>query len=140
MLQLLAVGVTDILEFDFMDPPSEESLVRALEQLFLIGALKNDTTTENGLTLTPLGKRLAHFPLEPILAKAILKAQEYSSTGEVLTIVSMLSVDSVLYTPQNKREEALTVRKKFLSPDGDHVTLLNIYRAYKGAKGNKVCT
>ena len=38
-----------------------------------------------------------------------------------------------------QREEALEIRKKFLSHEGDHVTLLNIYRAYKAAKGNKVC-
>ncbi len=37
-----------------------------------------------------------------------------------------------------QREAALEVRKKFVSHEGDHITLLNIYRAYKAAKGNKV--
>ena len=122
-----------------MDPPSEDSLVRALEQLLHIGALEERATVEDGLSLSPLGTKLAHFPLEPTFTKAIIKAQEFGCTGEVLTVVSMLSVDSVLFTPQNKREEALSARRKFLSDDGDHMTLLNIYRAYKGAKGNKVC-
>ena len=138
VLQLLAIGITNIREFDFMDPPSEDSLVQALEQLFYIGALEKFDIEDDGLILTPLGKKLAHFPLEPVFAKAIIKAQECSCTHEVLTVVAMLSVDSILFTPPNKREEALSARRKFLSDDGDHMTLLNIYRAYKGVKGNKV--
>lgn len=57
---------------------------------------------------------------------------------DVLTVVAMLSVDSALYTPQDQQERALAVRQKFNSPDGDHITKLNIYRAYKAVKGNKV--
>ena len=139
VLQLVAIGVTNILEFDYMDSPSEESLVRALEHLIHIGALENRVKEDDSLILSPLGKKLSYFPLEPRFAKAIISAQEYRCTHEVLTVVSMLSVDSVLYTPSNKREEALAARKKFLSADGDHMTLLSIYRAYKGVKGNKVC-
>ena len=139
VLQLVAIGVTNILEFDYMDPPSGESLVQALEHLVHIGALEKRVKEDESLVLSPLGKKLSHFPLEPSFAKAIVSAQEYRCTHEVLTVVSMLSVDSVLYTPSNKREEAAVARKKFLSADGDHMTLLSIYRAYKGVKGNKVC-
>ena len=53
-------------------------------------------------------------------------------------MVAMLSVDSALYTPQDQQERALAARQKFSSPDGDHITKLNIYRAYKAVKGNKV--
>lgn len=136
VLQLLALGITNILEFDFMDPPSEESLVKALEQLYLLGAV--DKSSNEELRLTPLGKRMAHFPLEPTLSKAIIVSNEQGCTEEVVTIVSMLSVDSVLFTPRDKQDEALSARKKFVSSDGDHITLLQIYRAYKSAKGNKV--
>ena len=120
-----------------MDPPCEESLVRALEQLYILGAVeKNDK--DDKLKLTPLGQKMAHFPLEPSLAKAIVKSEECGCGVEVLSVVSMLSVDSVLFTPHDKREKVLATRKKFVSSDGDHITLLNIYRAYKSAKGNKV--
>ena len=54
-----------------MDPPSKDSLVDALEQLYLLGAVQQD----GGLQLTPLGKQMAHFPLEPHLSKAILASQ-----------------------------------------------------------------
>ncbi len=71
VLQLLAMGVRDILGFDFMDAPSEEALVRALEQLYLLGAVEMG----EGAELTALGRKIAHFPLDPHLAKAIIVSQ-----------------------------------------------------------------
>lgn len=169
-LQLLALGVTNILKFDFIAPPPKDSLLRAVEQLYLLGAVEemekasekgrgDDTESEKdpvrgkgqddaskqeeeeedfSLQLTSLGHRLAHFPLEPTLANAILSSQELGCSHEVISVVSMLSVDSVTYSPRNKKEAVNAAHRKFISEDGDHVTLLNIYRAYKNNKGNKV--
>lgn len=72
ILELLAMGVTDLLTFDFMSAPSEEGLVSALEQLCQLGAVVG--RGGGGVRLTELGKRMAYFPLEPGLAKAILLA------------------------------------------------------------------
>ena len=41
VLQLLAMGITDVLNFDFMDKPSPEALNSAVEQLHLLGAIAN---------------------------------------------------------------------------------------------------
>lgn len=64
--------------------------------------------------------------------------QEYGCSEEVVTVVALLSVDSVLYTPADQRERALAAREKFTCSEGDHLTLLNIHRGYKSARGNKV--
>lgn len=133
VLQLLALGISDIINFDFMDKPSTESLISAVHQLHSLGAV----TKEECIKLTPLGKQMVSFPLDPRLSKTILIAKDNHCLEEVLSVVSMLSVDSVLYTPHSKREEALETRKKFISSDGDHITFLNIYKAYKSVKGNK---
>ena len=165
-LQLLALGVKNILTFDFMSPPPEDSLLRAVEELYLLGAVeKEDRKKENittlmdnnnrenkkreeerkkeeeedySLQLTPLGEKLSCFPLEPILARAIVSSEAADCSHEMLSVVAMLSVDSVIFSPHNKKEEVAAAHKKFLSCDGDHVTLLNIYRGYKHVKGNKV--
>lgn len=63
---------------------------------------------------------------------------KFHCTEEILTIVSLLSVDSVLHNPPSRREEVQGVRKKFISSEGDHMTLLNIYRTFKNLGGNKV--
>ncbi|KAL6463820.1 hypothetical protein MHYP_G00282110 [Metynnis hypsauchen] len=134
ILQLLALGVPDVLNFDFMSKPSPESMRMAVEQLDLLGAVERK---DDQVCLTPLGKKMACFPLEPRFAKTILISPEFSCSEEVLTIVSLLSVDSVLYNPPARRDEVLAVRKKFISSEGDHMTLLNIYRAFKKVSGNK---
>ena len=72
VLELLAMGVSDLLTFDFMSAPSEEGLVVALEQLCHLGAVEGGEG--EGVRLTELGRRMARFPLEPGLAKAILLA------------------------------------------------------------------
>ena len=48
-LTMKAMGINDLLNFDFMDPPPPQTLVSALEQLYNLGALD-----EEGL-LTRLG-------------------------------------------------------------------------------------
>jgi hypothetical protein len=70
--------------------------------------------------------------------QTILLSSKFHCTEEILTIVSLLSVDSVLYNPPARRDEVQSVRKKFISSEGDHITLLNIYRTFKNIGGNKV--
>ncbi|XP_071950560.1 ATP-dependent RNA helicase DHX33-like [Antedon mediterranea] len=133
VLHLLTLNIRDVLHFDFLDPPSQENLIDALNQLELLGAIYQRNNNE----LTSVGKQMSVFPLEPRLAKILISSRQYSCLEEVLTIVSMLSVESILVTPNNKREEAHAARKKFLSSEGDHMTYLNIFRAYRGVHGNK---
>ncbi|XP_029784521.1 ATP-dependent RNA helicase DHX33 isoform X1 [Suricata suricatta] len=134
MLQLLAMKVPNVLTFDFMSKPSPEHVQAAVGQLELLGGLER---RDDQLTLTPLGRKMAAFPLEPRFAKAILLSPKFHCTEEMLTIISLLSVDSVLYNPPSRRDEVQAVRRKFMSSEGDHVTLLNVYRAFRNANGNK---
>lgn len=73
-----------------------------------------------------------------VSVQAILLSPQFHCAEEILTIVSLLSVDSVLHNPPAQRDEVQAVRKKFISSEGDHLTLLNVYRAYKSVNGHKV--
>ena len=86
--------------------------------------------------LTGKGKKLSAFPLDPSLACCILSAHEHGCIEEVITIVALLSVDSIIYSPPHLREKSKKAYEKFKSCEGDHVSLLLFYRAYKQAKGN----
>ncbi|XP_013403823.1 putative ATP-dependent RNA helicase DHX33 [Lingula anatina] len=133
ILQLLALGISDIVHFDFMDKPRPEAILAALDQLVLLGAVEKQEKVQ----LTLLGRQLAAFPLDPRLSRVLLGAKEFDCLEEMLTVVSLLSVESVFHTPYNKRDTAHAARQKFISSEGDHLTLLNVYRAYKGVKGDK---
>ncbi|KAM4544930.1 ATP-dependent RNA helicase DHX33 [Odontesthes bonariensis] len=134
MLQLMALGIPDVMNFDFMSKPSPEAVRSAVDHLELLGAVERK---DGQVLLTTLGKKMASFPLEPRYAKTILLSPDFSCSEEVLSIVSLLSVDTVLYNPPARREEVLTARRKFTTSEGDHMTLLNIYRAFKKVSGNK---
>ena len=41
VLLLKSLGISDFVHFDFMDPPPAESLIKALEQLYALGALND---------------------------------------------------------------------------------------------------
>ncbi|KAJ1526803.1 hypothetical protein ONE63_008374 [Megalurothrips usitatus] len=128
VLQLKTMGINDLLHFDFMDAPPVESLIMALEQLHSLSALDSE-----GL-LTRLGRRMAEFPLEPNLSKMLIMSVHLQCSDEVLTIVSMLSVQNVFYRPKDKQALADQKKAKFNQAEGDHLTLLSVYNSWKNNK------
>lgn len=128
VLQLKTMGINDLLHFDFMDAPPVESLVMALEQLHSLSALDNE-----GL-LTRLGRRMAEFPLEPNLSKMLIMSVALQCSDEILTIVSMLSVQNVFYRPKDKQALADQKKAKFNQIEGDHLTILAVYNSWKNNK------
>ena len=126
ILLLKSLGINDLLDFDFMDPPPTDTIVRAVEQLYALGALNNVGD------LTKVGRQMAEFPTDPMLAKSILAADKYGCVEEVLSIISMLGEASALfYRPKDKKIHADSARARFTVKDGgDHLTLLNIWNQW----------
>jgi len=91
------MGINDLINFEFMDPPPVQTLVSALETLYNLEALDDE-----GL-LTKIGRLMAEFPLEPQLSKMMLTAVDLGCSEEIITIVSMLSVQNVFYRPREKQ-------------------------------------
>ena len=78
----------------------------------------------------------------------LIVSPEFKCSNEMLTIVSMLSGDkfhllpfilvdhhfdtvpNVWLRPNNKRREADAAKALLTVPDGDHLTLLNVYNNY----------
>ncbi|RMZ79375.1 hypothetical protein DV738_g3348, partial [Chaetothyriales sp. CBS 135597] len=126
LLLLKSLGVKDLLDFDFMDPPPQDTITTSLFDLWALGAL--DHVGE----LTPIGRTMTAFPMDPSLAKMLItSATEYGCSEEMLTIVSMLSVPSVFYRPKERQEESDAAREKFFVPESDHLTLLHVYTQWK---------
>ncbi|KAF8554533.1 P-loop containing nucleoside triphosphate hydrolase protein [Imleria badia] len=125
VLLLKSLGVKNLLEFDFMDPPPQANIINSMYQLWVLGAL------DNVGDLTPVGRKMSDFPMEPSMAKMLIASVDYKCSGEMLTIVSMLSVPSVFYRPKERMEEADAAREKFNVPESDHLTLLNVFNQWK---------
>jgi ATP-dependent RNA helicase DHX8/PRP22 len=128
VLTLKRMGVNNICTFDFIDQPPEANLVYSLEMLYHLGALDNE-----GL-LTRLGRKMAEFPLDPPSSKVLLASVDLGCPDEIITIISMLQVQNVFYRPKNKKALADHSHANFFRPEGDQLTLLAVYNAWKEAK------
>merc|ERR1712166_563508 len=125
-LTLKALGIDDLVHFDFMDPPPVETLIRALEQLYALGAL-NDRGE-----LTKMGRRMAEFPCDPMLSKMLIVSETYGVVEEILSVTAMLQIGGALfYRPKDRAVHADNARKAFHEPQGDHLTLLRIWNEWK---------
>uniref|UniRef100_A0A665TLZ1 RNA helicase n=1 Tax=Echeneis naucrates TaxID=173247 RepID=A0A665TLZ1_ECHNA len=125
VLQLKKLGIDDLVHFDFMDPPAPETLMRALELLNYLAALNDDGD------LTELGSMMAEFPLDPQLAKMVIASCEFNCSNEILSITAMLSVPQCFVRPTEAKKAADESKMRFAHIDGDHLTLLNVYHAFK---------
>ncbi|XP_016377075.1 pre-mRNA-splicing factor ATP-dependent RNA helicase PRP16-like [Sinocyclocheilus rhinocerous] len=111
--------------FHFMDPPPEDNMLNSMYQLWILGALDNTGA------LTPTGRLMVEFPLDPALSKMLIVSCDMGCSADILIIVSMLSVPSIFYRPKGREEESDQVREKFSVPESDHLTYLNVYLQWK---------
>jgi ATP-dependent RNA helicase DHX8/PRP22 len=110
-----------------MDPPPTNTLLNALEELYALGALDDE-----GL-LTRLGRQMADYPMDPTLAKSLIKSVEMNCSDEMLTIVAMISAptQTVFHRPKEKQQQADQKKAKFHDQHGDQLTLLNVFNAWR---------
>ncbi|XP_068662591.1 probable pre-mRNA-splicing factor ATP-dependent RNA helicase DEAH2 isoform X1 [Aristolochia californica] len=125
VLTLKKLGIDDLVHFDFMDPPAPETLMRALEVLNYLGALDDDGN------LTKLGEIMSEFPLDPQMSKMLVVSPEFNCSNEILSVSAMLSVPNCFLRPREAQKAADEAKARFGHIDGDHLTLLNVYHAYK---------
>eukprot|EP01051_Picozoa_sp_SAG22_P018022 SAG22_NODE_2923_length_2101_cov_1.214286_2_plen_179_part_00 len=100
--------------------------MRALELLFALGAVD-----ESGALTEPIGVRMAELPVEPMLARMLLASGAHGCTEDILSIAAMLQVQGAF------KGKVETVSKPWAVAEGDHLTLLNVYRAFARQPGQK---
>ena len=125
VLELKKLGIDDLVHFDFMDPPAPETMMRALEELNYLACLDDDGN------LTTMGRLASEFPLDPALAVMLISSPEFYCSNEILSMTALLSVPQVFVRPASARKRADEMKNLFAHPDGDHLTLLNVYHAFK---------
>lgn len=137
ILQLKALGIDNILRFEFLTPPPAELVIRALELLYSLGAIDDYAKLTR-----PLGVRMAELSVEPMMAKVLLSSPTFGCLSEILTIAAMISLQGAVWFQHDGEKKATdTARRKFAVEEGDHLTLLNVYQAFvtKGKKESKWC-
>ncbi|KAJ3387719.1 ATPdependent RNA helicase [Entophlyctis sp. JEL0112] len=117
ILQLKAMGIENVLRFDFLSPPSAESMAKALELLYSLKALD-----DYGRLTMPFGLQVAELPVDPPLGAMLLNSHGFMCSEEALSIAAVLTVQNVFVSPSNQRVDAEEERRKFSVEEGDHIT------------------
>ena len=126
-----ALGIDDVLGFEFVSPPPRDALVAALEQLLALGAL--DSTG----SLSPSGRLMSKLPLDPSYSKALLAASDNACVSPMLSLIAMLSTEGAAFvSPPHSRELADEAKRRFTAPNADSITLVNVFTAFGNRKGS----
>ncbi|KAF5474489.1 hypothetical protein F2P56_006382 [Juglans regia] len=135
VIQLKALGIDNILGFDWPASPSPEAMIRALEILYSLGILDDDAKLTS-----PAGFQVAEIPLEPMISKMILSSNELGCSEEILTIAAVLSVQSIWVYGRGVHRELDEAKLRFAAAEGDHVTFLNVYKGFlQSGKSSQWC-
>ena len=127
VLRMAELGITDFYNFDFIASPGKEGIIGAVDTLNMLGALDSDNS------LSEIGKMMVRFPLEPRISRIIIEAimRFPDVIDKALIAASFLSANSPFILPPNEEMEARKAHHRFRDMQGDFVTYLNIFNAYK---------
>lgn len=137
VLFLKALGIDNILRFDFPAPPPAKHLLAALETLFALDAI-----ARNGSLTRPVGYFLAELPVSPMMGKMLYDSIEMGCSEEILSIIAMLQVQSVFSRPTTGVGQLAARGKKraFEVHEGDLIALLNVLTAFvRGGRTKEWC-
>ena len=137
VLQLKALGIDNVVRFDFLSAPPAELMIKALELLYSLGAIDDYAKLTK-----PLGARMAELAVEPMMAKTLLSAPAFGCLSEILTIAAMTSLGGNVWVQVDEDKKRVeSTRRKFAAEEGDHITLLNVYQTFvtKGRKEGRFC-
>lgn len=136
VLKMKSRGVGDVLKFPLMDSPDVLAIQNALKQLHMMGAI------DDGGSLTPVGQKMAAFPLSAAYARVLIAAAEPGSDIllEAIDVVSCLTTDSEIFLQpksEDDQEKITEARKDIIAPDGDVVTLLAVMGKYASENSDR---
>ena len=125
ILQMISLGLGDIAEFPFLQPPDSRGVKDGLELLRELNAIGTDGR------ITKIGRHLAGLPIDPRLGRMVIESGKYGVTREVMAIVAALSIQDPRERPLEKRAQADQAHARFTDRTSDFITLLNLWNYTK---------
>lgn len=122
ILRMKALGLPEISEFPFLDPPNAKAVAEGYRTLREVGALDKDRE------LTEIGQELGSLPVDPRMGRMLIEARYEKCLAEVLVIVAGLETTDPRERPAEKKREADAAHSKWLDPDSDFMAMLNLWK------------
>ncbi len=147
ILRMASLRLGDIARFPFVEPPDRRNVKAGTDLLEELGAITAEaapqrvanrrsepphrSTSQPGVRLTAVGKRLARLPIDPRLGRMILEAERLGCVRDVLVIAAALSIQDPRERPEEQRAQADQQHARFTHESSDFLTWLNLWRHIK---------
>jgi len=125
ILQMISLGLGDIANFPFLQPPDSRGIKDGLDLLRELGAVSGSGTVDPAITR--IGKQLTQLPIDPRLARMVVESKQHGVTREVMAIVAGLSIQDPRERPLDRRPQADQSHARFVDPTSDFLTILNLW-------------
>ena len=122
ILRMLDLGLGDIREFPFIEPPDQRQINDGFQLLAELEAISPDGH------LTEIGRQLSRLPVDPRLGRMLVAARPEGCLREVLVMVAGLSIQDPRERPADKRQAADERHRQWADEHSDFVSLLNLWR------------
>lgn len=122
ILQMQLLGLGEVADFPFIDPPDARAITDGYRLLQELGAV------DAGQHITELGRQVAKLPVDPRLGRMIIAAAREGSLHEVLVIVAALSVQDPRDRPQEHQQAADQAHHAWRDEKSDFLFYLNLWR------------
>lgn len=128
ILQMSALKLGDPAKFPFINPPPQKMINDGYRLLDELGAVDRQRH------ITETGRQLAKLPIDPRIARMLLKAGELGSLKEVLIIASALSIQDPRERPMDKQQAADEAHSKYKDERSDFIGFLKLWDLYHDKK------
>ncbi len=128
ILRMKALGLGEVEDFPFLDPPEPRAVTEGYRVLQELGALDDEKK------LTPLGRRLAQFPVDPRIARMILAGVEEGCLAEVLVLAAALNIQDPRERPRGQEQKADERQRRFRDERSDFLGLLKLWNFVRDAQ------
>lgn len=128
ILRMKSLRLGEVEDFPFLDPPEGRAIAEGYRVLQELGALDEDKN------LTPLGARLAKFPVDPRIGRMILAGVSERCLPEVLILAAALNIQDPRERPRGLEQKADPLHQRFRDERSDFLGLLKLWEFGREAR------
>ncbi|WP_336249920.1 ATP-dependent RNA helicase HrpA [Stomatohabitans albus] len=146
MLQMTSLGLGDVAEFPFIQPPDKKAINDAKTTLDELDAIEAAPQEPNGQRLTDIGRAMARLPVDPRLARLMIAGAAFGVLDAAIICTAALSLRDVREYPEAQRDVAVGLHRRFDDPASDYLTVLALWNylqdqraALSGTKFRALC-
>ncbi len=132
ILRMLSLGLGDVEDFPFLEPPEPRAVADGWQTLVELGAV-GDADNGRRRTLTATGRLMARMPIDVKLARMLVAAHAHGCLREMLAIASFLGIQDPRERPADQRAAADNAHARFADPRSEFTGILKLWEAYRAA-------